>query len=80
MSWLRIDDRVPMALPLEGIEVLPTNVPTVGLVRMVYALRWYERVHRRYRITCDQRGFFPFGPADLEAGDVFGFQPQAPPG
>ncbi|MCB9133546.1 MAG: DUF58 domain-containing protein [Anaerolineales bacterium] len=72
VSWLRIDDRVPMALPLEGIEVLPTNVPTVGLVRMVYALRWYERVHRRYRIQCDQRGFFPFGPADLEAGDLFG--------
>lgn len=72
VSWLRIEDRVPAALSLEGIEVLPTTVPTVGMVRMVFALRWYEQVHRRYRIQCNQRGFFAFGPTDLEAGDLFG--------
>ena len=72
VSWLRIDDRVPMALPLDGIEVMPTNVPTVGHVRMIFALRWYQRVHRRYHIQCNQRGFFPFGPTTLEAGDIFG--------
>ncbi len=72
VSWLRIADRVPMALPLEGIEVQPSNVPTVGRIRMVFALRWYERVQRSYRIQCVQRGFFPFGPVELEAGDIFG--------
>lgn len=72
VSWLRITDRVPMALPLEGIEVLAGNVPTVGRIRLVFALRWYERVQRRYHIHCAQRGFFPFGPVELEAGDIFG--------
>lgn len=72
VNWLRIADRVPMALPLEGIEVLASNVPTVGRIRMVFALRWFEQVQRRYRIQCTQRGFFPFGPVELEAGDIFG--------
>lgn len=72
VNWLRISDRVPMALPLEGIEVLATDVPTVGRIGMVFALRWFERVHRRYQIRCVQRGFFPFGPVEMEAGDIFG--------
>ena len=72
VSWLRIVDRVPTALPLEGIEVAPTEVPTVSRIRLVFALRWYERVSRRYQVRCVQRGFYPFGPAELEAGDVFG--------
>lgn len=72
ISWLRISDRVPMTLPLEGIEVLSTDVSTVGRISLVFALRWYERVQRRYQIQCVQRGFFPFGPVELEAGDLFG--------
>ncbi|MEA3337495.1 MAG: DUF58 domain-containing protein [Chloroflexota bacterium] len=72
VSWLRITDRVPMALSLDGIEVAATDVQTVGRVNLVFALRWYQRVSRRYHIQCTQRGFFPFGPVDLEAGDIFG--------
>lgn len=72
INWLRVVDRVPMELPLEGIEVAPTNVPTVGRIRQVFALRWNERVVRRYQIRCVHRGFYPFGPAELEAGDIFG--------
>ncbi|MCS6842829.1 MAG: DUF58 domain-containing protein [Caldilineales bacterium] len=72
VSWLRVADRVSMALPIEGIEVTPTSIPTVGEVRLVVALRWYERAVRRYRVQCVQRGFYPFGPTELEAGDPFG--------
>lgn len=72
VSWLRIVDRVPAALPLAGIEVMPTDVPTVGRIRMLFALRWFERVSRRYQVSCVQRGFHAFGPAELEAGDIFG--------
>jgi uncharacterized protein (DUF58 family) len=72
ISWLRIVDRVPMVLPLQGIEVSPTDVPTVGRVTLVFALRWFEQVTRRYQLRCEQRGFYPFGPAELETGDIFG--------
>lgn len=72
VSWLRITDRVPTALPLEGADVVATNIPTVGQVRLVLALRWYEQVIRRYRVHCVHRGFYPFGPVELEGGDLFG--------
>ena len=48
VGWVRVVDRVPMALPLEGIEVQATDVETVGRVTMVFALRWFERVTRHY--------------------------------
>lgn len=72
VSWLRITDRVPAALPLEGAEVTATSIPTVSQVRLVLALRWYERVTRSYRVHCVHRGFYPFGPVELEGGDLFG--------
>jgi hypothetical protein len=72
VGWLRLTDRVPTALTVEGVEVAATNVPTVGQVRMVLALRWYEQVVRSYRLHCPRRGFYAFGPAEMEAGDIFG--------
>ena len=72
VGWVRVVDRVPMALSLEGIEVQATDVETVGRVTMVFALRWFERVTRHYSINCQHRGFYQFGPVELEAGDVFG--------
>lgn len=72
VGWVRVVDRVPMALPIDGIEVLATDVETVGRVTLVFALRWFERVSRHYTIRCLHRGFYQFGPVELEAGDVYG--------
>lgn len=72
VGWLRLTDRVPTALAVEGGEVTATNVPTVGQIRLVLALRWYEQVVRSYRLHCPRRGFYPFGPVEMEAGDIFG--------
>ncbi len=72
VGWVRVVDRVPTALPIDGIEVLATDVETVGRVTLVFALRWFERVARHYQIRCLRRGFYQFGPVELEAGDVFG--------
>jgi uncharacterized protein (DUF58 family) len=72
VGWVRVVDRVPMALPIDGIEVTATDVETVGRVTLVFALRWFERVSRHYTVRCLRRGFYQFGPVELEAGDVFG--------
>lgn len=72
VGWLRLTDRVPSALPVEGVEVMVTSVPTVGEIRLVLALRWYEQVIRSYRLHCQRRGFYAFGPVEMEAGDIFG--------
>lgn len=36
------------------------------------SLGWYNRVTRRYPVTCDRRGLFAFGPTRIRSGDLFG--------
>ena len=37
------------------------------------SLAWYERIRWVYRLTCNQRGLYSFGPARIVSGDLFGF-------
>jgi uncharacterized protein (DUF58 family) len=39
----------------------------------IISLSWYHKVKRRYRIICGHRGFYTFGPASIQSGDLFGF-------
>jgi uncharacterized protein (DUF58 family) len=48
----------------------------VGHFRSAFSLRWFERIKRPYRIRCTRRGFYPFGPARLSSGDLFGLFSQ----
>jgi uncharacterized protein (DUF58 family) len=36
-------------------------------------VRWYERITRRYTVTCHARGVHAFGPTIARSGDLFGF-------
>jgi len=72
LSWLRVDDQVPADLNLVDGEVLPSSQPELGYLSELYALRWYERVNRRYRLKPHRRGFYAFGPVRLRSGDFFG--------
>lgn len=36
------------------------------------SLGWYNKITRRYRIQCNTRGLFSFGPTLLRSGDLFG--------
>jgi uncharacterized protein (DUF58 family) len=72
LSWLRVDDQVPADLNLLDGEVLPSVQPELGYLSELYALRWYERVNRRYRLKPHRRGFYAFGPVQLRSGDFFG--------
>jgi len=76
VSWLRLQDDFPEALPIKGGKTGPSSKPNTVTMGGVFALRWFERVERRYRVQCRQRGYFPFGPATLEAGDPFGLFSQ----
>jgi uncharacterized protein (DUF58 family) len=72
LGWLRVEDQWSLALPLEEGELHPSPSGQVGHLRTAFAIRWYERVNRHYRIRCTRRGFYPFGPVHLTAGDIFG--------
>jgi len=72
LGWLQVEDRWSMALPPEDGTLFPSPTGYEGYFRSAFAVRWFERVNRRYRIRCTRRGFYPFGPARLKSGDVFG--------
>lgn len=76
LSWLRVDDQVLADLVLLDREVLPSSQPEIGYLSGLFALRWYERVNRRYRLKPHRRGFYAFGPVELRSGDFFGLFEQ----
>lgn len=73
LAWLLIEDEVPRTLLPQEAAISPSHKTTRRLLVNLLSLRWYERVRRHYRLTCDQRGEFVFGPAHLRSGDLFGF-------
>ncbi|MDY7040286.1 MAG: DUF58 domain-containing protein, partial [Chloroflexota bacterium] len=72
LSWLHVEDDFPSALPVGDYELEPTAQPERGYLSHLLAMRWYERVSRRYCLRCEQRGYFQLGPAHLQSGDIFG--------
>jgi uncharacterized protein (DUF58 family) len=76
LSWLRVDDQVPGDLALVEGEVLPSSQPDLGYLSNLFALRWYERLSRRYRLQPHRRGFYAFGPVQMHSGDFFGLFEQ----
>jgi uncharacterized protein (DUF58 family) len=72
VSWLRIDDDYPLPVTLLDGEVQPSIDPGIGVLTNIMSLRWFERVQWRHRLRCDKRGFYAFGPARLQSGDLFG--------
>lgn len=72
VAWLKAEDELPVAVPLIGDRLAPSHKETVGYLVNLYSLRWRERVTRRFRLACAQRGFYTLGPARLQASDAFG--------
>jgi len=72
ISWLRIDDEYPLPVTLVEGSVQPSTKPNIGLLSSVMSLRWFDRARWRYRLRCDKRGVYAFGPAHLQSGDLFG--------
>ena len=72
LFWLRLRDDWPLGLAPHGFTLEPARWADCQRLTQTLSLRWYERVRRRYRVDCRQRGQYWFGPATLEAGDPFG--------
>jgi len=72
LGWLSVEDRWSSALPLQDGHIYPSPSGQMGYYRSAFAIRWFERINRRYRLRCTRRGFYPFGPAHLRSGDIWG--------
>lgn len=73
LAWLEVEDELPAELSLLQGRTSVSHKPARVVLANLFALRWYERVRRRYRLRCDARGYHAFGPAVLRSGDLFGF-------
>ena len=73
LPWLEIEDEIPAELDVQGGRSLPSYKAQRLELHNLLSLRWYEQVSRRYRIQCNARGYYQFGPARLHSGDIFGF-------
>jgi uncharacterized protein (DUF58 family) len=73
LPWIEVEDEFPSELAFPGLDLDISSLPKVGIFRTIFSIRPYERVRRRYRVTCSRRGRHRFGPANLSTGDIFGF-------
>lgn len=72
VTWAQFEDEWPTAFgPADDSVLAPSSGAGMGYLVNVYALRWYERVKRRYLLTARARGIWAVGPAHLISGDPF---------
>jgi uncharacterized protein (DUF58 family) len=72
LAWLAIADEVPEAVQLVQGSLRASWKPRRRTLPNLLALRWYERVTRRYLLRCVERGEHVFGPVEMHSGDLFG--------
>jgi uncharacterized protein (DUF58 family) len=72
LTWLEVEDEVPEGLTFRNAHLAHSYKPRRRLLVHLCSPKWYERIRRRYRVACSQRGIHAFGPATLRAGDLFG--------
>ena len=73
LSWLTIRDVFPADLPVAGIDLEINRSTNLAEFSTFWMAGPYQRVSRRFDVTCTVRGFHQFGPAKVLTGDGFGF-------
>lgn len=72
LPWLEIEDEIPFNVTMLTGKATPSPNPGRSEIVHMFSLMWYEKVTRRYRVGCPQRGHYTFGPTRLSTGDIFG--------
>ncbi|MDI3341539.1 MAG: DUF58 domain-containing protein [Sphaerobacter sp.] len=73
LPWLAVEDQISDRVKVRERETLPSARPGMTLLRIVTAVRWFERVTWTFHLDCPQRGAYTLGPITLRSGDLFGF-------
>ncbi len=72
LVWVRVRDQWPLGLVPSGFDLRQIALLGRQELLQTVSVRWYERLRRHYRVTCEARGVHRFGPVELDAGDPFG--------
>ncbi|HEV2580489.1 MAG TPA: DUF58 domain-containing protein [Ktedonobacteraceae bacterium] len=73
LPWLEIEESISRSLVFADHNARVRQSSASFVMESLFSLRWYERLTRRYTVTCAQRGVHTIGPTTLRSGDVFGF-------
>ncbi len=77
LAWLRVNDRMPLALSPREKPLSPSHIPLTGFLESRASLLWNERARWDYHIACNKRGYYALGPATISSGDLFGLFERA---
>ncbi len=72
LVWLNVRDYWPSSVAPVGFTLQPSALQTKVTLSQLFSVRWYQRVRRRHRGVCLERGVHGFGPAELTASDPLG--------
>lgn len=73
LGWMHIQDRLPLDITVVDARSNVRQEGTYQVLEQSTAISWYEKVSWAYSIKCDRRGYYRFGPATIDSGDIFGF-------
>jgi uncharacterized protein (DUF58 family) len=73
LPWLELADEIPVQLHLVQGRASPSYKPLRSNLVQAASLWSFQRVTRRYRFRCLQRGRFIFGPTVVRCSDPFGW-------
>lgn len=72
LSWLSIIDRFPSSLLVNAQQVDVDTATNFGEFHSFWMPGAFQRLTRTYRVSCNERGYFTYGPAMISTGDGFG--------
>ena len=68
LPWIQVEDRLPEGLT----QRTPGPNGDASAFRHSTAMLWYRSVRWTHDVTCERRGYYPFGPIEITSGDIFG--------
>ena len=73
LSWVSVRDLFPPELPVAENRLDPNPATNLAEFDTFWMVGPYQRVTRRFAVSCTVRGFHKYGPATVHTGDSFGF-------
>lgn len=79
LTRLEISDQVSSNVEIASRQLERSEQANSKILRTIYSLGMYERVHYTYRVPCTSRGWHRFGPAIAAASDPLGLTARREP-
>jgi len=73
IPWLRLESKIHASLKFRKISNQDNEIDSEEFHRTLFSLMPYQKVKRRQKLTCTQRGYFQFKTVSMTTGDAFGF-------